>query len=315
MSIKETVVRTTSMSLLKIRKYAPEILTVGALVSGGAAIITSIKQTTTVKPCFKEWDEYQNTVKEYDEKVKFVREDFEKHKDDPGYPIKELPEDEYTEFLRLHDRVTAGTKTAISIINHYALPLAFTAISGACILGLYNVWRARYTAVVAAYTGLQTLYENYKQTVREKYGEAAEKDCTALAVDRQRESKFNHETGTIERTYANASQYARIFDESSVFWKRDAGANFAFLQRQQSLANNLLKINGSLFLNEVYDMLGFPRTKAGSIVGWVHEPGRQQEVDFGFWRLDDERSRAFINGWENSVLLDFNVDGLIYDLI
>lgn len=68
-------------------------------------------------------------------------------------------------------------------------------------------------------------------------------------------------------------------------------------------------------MNEIYDLLGIPRTKAGAVVGWVYDkdhPGDNNYVDFGLY---SERNQDFINGFSRTVLLDFNVNGNILDLI
>jgi hypothetical protein len=76
----------------------------------------------------------------------------------------------------------------------------------------------------------------------------------------------------------------------------------------------MLRVRGHVFLNEVYDALGIERTKAGSVVGWVMGEGRANSIDFGLYD-GRERARAFVNGYERTIILDFNVDGVIYDLI
>ena len=95
-----------------------------------------------------------------------------------------------------------------------------------------------------------------------------------------------------------------------------------FLRRQQDYANEKLKAQGYLFLNEVYDMLGIPRSKAGQIVGWTYKKDNENAdnyVDFGIYDLSsankqlNDQKIAFVNGYERAVLLDFNVDGPIYD--
>ena len=91
-----------------------------------------------------------------------------------------------------------------------------------------------------------------------------------------------------------------------------------FLKDQQRYANDLLKSKGHLFLNEVYDMLGIPRTKAGQVVGWIYDekhPVGDNFVDFGIYDIYNERARDFVNGYERTILLDFNVDGNILDMI
>ena len=114
------------------------------------------------------------------------------------------------------------------------------------------------------------------------------------------------------------SPYAKFFDETSLGWERDADYNLMFLRRQQDYANEKLKSRGHLFLNEVYDMLGIARTKAGNVVGWIYDeknPIGDNYVDFGIYDLYDDKKRRFVNGYEKSILLDFNVDGDILDLI
>ena len=91
-----------------------------------------------------------------------------------------------------------------------------------------------------------------------------------------------------------------------------------FLKDQQRYANDILKSKGHLFLNEVYDMLSIPRTKAGQVVGWIYDekhPVGDNFVDFGIYDIYNERARDFVNGYERTILLDFNVDGNILDMI
>ena len=62
-------------------------------------------------------------------------------------------------------------------------------------------------------------------------------------------------------------------------------------------------------------MLGIPRTKAGQVVGWIFDkdnPIGDNYVDFGLLNTQNE---DFVNGYKRSVLLDFNVDGMILDRI
>jgi hypothetical protein len=115
------------------------------------------------------------------------------------------------------------------------------------------------------------------------------------------------------------SEYARFFDETCEAWERDSEYNLMFLKSQQDFANNKLRAKGYLFLNDVYDALGIPRSKAGQAVGWMYKPDFQSDgdnyVDFGIYNVKRERNRDFVNGYEDAILLDFNVDGVIWDLI
>lgn len=80
----------------------------------------------------------------------------------------------------------------------------------------------------------------------------------------------------------------------------------------------MLISRGHLFLNEVYDMLDLPRTKAGQVVGWVYDKNNTKGdnyVSFGIYNLLRENSRAFVNGYERAIWIDPNVDGTILDKI
>ena len=91
-----------------------------------------------------------------------------------------------------------------------------------------------------------------------------------------------------------------------------------FLRHTQDYFNDLLRSRGSVVLNEVYDYLGIPRTKAGAVVGWIYDeknPKGDNYIDFGIYNIHDRAARDFVNGYERSIWLDFNVDGYILDLM
>ena len=99
------------------------------------------------------------------------------------------------------------------------------------------------------------------------------------------------------------------------YFKRDNEANKDFLLRSQSWANDKLRAQGHCFLNEVYDILGFERTAAGAVTGWVIGNGGDDFIDFGIEDGILEANRAFNRGEEPAIWLDFNVDGVILDYI
>ena len=73
-----------------------------------------------------------------------------------------------------------------------------------------------------------------------------------------------------------------------------------------------------MFLNDVYKMLGIPATKAGQIVGWIYDeknPIGDNFVDFGLYDMNKPVVRDFVNGYERTILLDFNVDGNILEMM
>jgi hypothetical protein len=125
-------------------------------------------------------------------------------------------------------------------------------------------------------------------------------------------------TVTTVEDYTDISEYAFFYTDGCTGWCKDPELNKVFLLQQQQYANDLLKAKGHVFLNEVHDMLGVARTAAGCVVGWIYDeecPNGDNYIDFGIFNVHREANRRFVNGWENTILLDPNVDGNIQHLI
>ena len=123
----------------------------------------------------------------------------------------------------------------------------------------------------------------------------------------------DHETVVSEdvllETDYGTSCYGFKFDEKCAGWSENRETNVYFLRYQQNYANELLRTRGHLFLNEVYDMLGAPRTKLGQVCGWVYK--ENNPIGDNYVDLDIFNDR---NTEDNNVfILDPNVDGCILD--
>lgn len=107
-------------------------------------------------------------------------------------------------------------------------------------------------------------------------------------------------------------RYTRVFDETCVGWTKDSCMNKRFLLDQQKYADHKLKVRGHLFLNEVYDMLGMPRTQFGQVAGWIYDPENPAGPDFVSSGIYDEDA----NDNNNTFRLRFNVmDNILTYLI
>ena len=78
------------------------------------------------------------------------------------------------------------------------------------------------------------------------------------------------------------------------------------LKCEENWANDKLKIDGFVFLNDVYDRLGLPRTRTGQIVGWVLDGEGDGFIDFGITDCEKYEDARFTR---NAFDLNFNVDG------
>lgn len=196
-------------------------------------------------------------------------------------------------------------KGTLSLARLYGPSVLVGVASIALLTGSHVQLTRRNSALMAAYAAVQKAYDDYRERVINEVGSEKELDlhhaATVQIVDKD-------EVRVVDPN--KFSPYAKFFDEYCEQWEKDPELNRIYITCQQNYANNILHARGHLFLNEVYDMLGIPRTKAGAVVGWVVGKDGDNYVDFGMY---EARSENFINGAERSILLDFNVDGVIYD--
>lgn len=293
-------------SEIVVKKHSPEIL----LGVGIAGVVTS-----TVLACkaTMKVNDILEDAKEQIDKVNMV-------KNDPKYADKYNAEDAKKDLSVIY------VQKGVELVKIYLPAFTIGAASIACFLASNNIMKKRNAALGAAYATIDKSYKEYRKRVAERFGEEVEKEIRYNIKAEQIETEVENEDGTKTTVVEEAkvmdpnlySDYARFFDEASPYWQKDPEYNFVFLKAQQAYANDLLRARGRLFLNEVYEMLGIEKSKAGQVVGWVYDdknPVGDNFVDFGIFDMSKERVRAFVNGYEPNILLDFNVDGNIWDLM
>ena len=63
-------------------------------------------------------------------------------------------------------------------------------------------------------------------------------------------------------------KYSKIFDRNCSPWTNDQDYNIMVIKCMERHVNDKLRILGWISLNEVYDLLGFPRELEAQNVGW-----------------------------------------------
>lgn len=291
---------------LGIKKHSPEILVAAGIGTGIIAAIVACKQTIKANDIVAEARKSLQNIED----------------------VKELAannEVEYTEENEQEDRKTIGMQVAVGMVKTYALPVGLGVLSITCILAGHHILKKRNVALAAAYSALSTDFMNYRKRVVNKYGKdvdfmlknGLEKQIVANQV-------VDPETGEVKETKEEVltyegdklSQYARVFDEvGSTQWTPSADHNRAFLLMEQNYFNERIRTRGYIFLNEVYERLGFRPTKAGSVVGWVYQNADYEGIDFGIFTAHTQKAAEFLEGTEPSIILDFNVQGDILSLV
>lgn len=234
-----------------------------------------------------------------------------------------LPEEEYSKKAYRKDLVIASRDAGWSFVKVYALPTAFIALGVYSVVKGHGITVKRNAALSSTLTLVTAGYKEYRARVAEKLGDEAEK---AIYYNKREETTEETVVGSdgkekVKKTKAVAidvpdhSLYAKYFDETNPNWSPSAEQNRMWLQCKQQWANDMLKARGHLFLNDVYKDLGFEITQQGQVVGWVIGGEGDNFVDFGIFTNEDPMARAFVNGDEANILLDFNPDGIVLDQI
>lgn len=229
-----------------------------------------------------------------------------------------LEHPDYSESDRRNDIKLVRIQTIYRATKLYAPAIVVGVVSIALLVKSHRILTQRNLALTAAYAALERGFAEYRARVVAKYG-AEEDEHLRYGTKEITTTDSKGKKKTVVRVApGDPSIYARFFDESSANWGRDSETNFIFLKCQQNWANDRLRAHGHVFLNEVYDMLGLPRSQAGAVVGWLYTANGATDNHVSFGIFDDksnDRVRDFVNGYEGSILLDFNVDGIIYDKI
>jgi hypothetical protein len=207
------------------------------------------------------------------------------------------------------DATYVYAKAVYKIGKLYGPAVGVGIVSVSLLTGAHVSLSRRNTALMAAYATVMKAYDDYRERIIQELGAERELDIRHAKIA----SNVTPDGEEVKVNDPNSwSPYARFFDEGSAHWEKNAEFNRLFVQCQQNYANELLRARGHVFLNEVYDSLGIDRSKAGAVVGWVISKTGDNFIDFGMYEAVNSQ---FINGWERSILLDFNVDGVIYDKI
>lgn len=302
--IPNGITRVFGKAGIQLKKHSPEILVGAGIVGVVGTVVLACRATLKAQ-----------------EVIESTKEDLDKI-----HTCVEKYKEQYTEEDMKKDTVVVYSKTALQLAKLYGPAVMLGTASILCIVKSHNILSTRNAALAAAYATVDTSFKDYRKRVIDRLGEEMDKELRYNIKAEEVEVDTVNEEGEVETRKQTVqvmdtnkhSDFARIYDDGCIGWTKDPEYNFMFLKMQQNHANDMLKSQGFLFLNDVYKMLGIPQTKAGQVVGWVYNeknPVGDNFVDFGLWNIESERVRAFVNGYERNIILDFNVDGVVWELL
>lgn len=289
--VPQTLTRKIGRELLTAKKHSPRAMFVVGIAGTVISTVMACRATLKLPALLDEMQSDVDGVKEL------------KHFDNPAskYPKQE----------NAKDMAYAYAVNVYRVTKLYAPSVLVGAASIGLLTSSHVTLTRRNAGLTAAYSAVQMSFDAYRERVRAELGEERERDLfTATHLEESKDEKGKKQLVRVKDPNG-FSVYAKCFDEFNPEWKKNSEQNRIFLNCKQNYANHLLHARGHVFLNEVYDMLAFPHTKAGCVVGWVIGEA-DNFIDFG---LLNKNASDFINGYERSIWLDFNVDGVIYDKI
>lgn len=297
--------RTASRIGLKFKKHSPEILVVAGVVGVVASTVMACKATLKVN----------EVLDEANADIEKIHAAVEAGHTEAGA--------EYDEAEGKKELAIVYAQSGVKFAKLYGPAVVLGAVSVGCIVASHNILRKRNIAIAAAFASVDRGFKEYRGRVVERFGEELDRELKYNIKAKEIEEKVVDENGeekivtkTVQVGEPERSPYTKCFDESCINWTRNSEDNLTFLMCQQNHANDRLQAKGHLFLNDVYEMLGLPKTKAGQVVGWYWIKGKHESfIDFGIFDLYNEQKRDFVNGYEKSIWLDFVPDGNILDYI
>lgn len=297
----KTLRKSFKKAQLTVRKHSPEILMVAGVIGTVAGAVMACKETLELEDVL---DECKQEKMELEEQYAMC--------------------EKYSEDALKKDQVKLTIKHVAKIVKLYAPSVIMEATSIGVIFASNDIMRKRNASMAAAYATLNSMYKRYRQNVIESYGEEVDKDMR-FGVKHEKVTEIDEDGNKVkidarivdlDNTALAISDYSRFFQMGCKGFDASSGRyNLLYLKGIQAMFNNKLIADGYVMLNDIYRELGFDTIPEGWSIGWVYDeanPIGDNYIDFGLYEARNKNQRA-VNDWEPVILMDFNVDGNLYE--
>ena len=266
---------------LLLKKHAPAILTVIGLASMTAGAVIAVKQTLRLEEVL---DEAELRIRH----------------------AKDVAENVDTRTGQQTMR-KAYLRNALELTKLYGPAVSMFASGVVSVAVGHGLLQKRNVQMVAAYNALEKSFQAYRDRVIRDLGEEKDRDYLLGIEENTVPGKDGKKSTVTDFDPSKMNLFSRVFDKDNQYWQiEDPSFNQFFLTTEQRIINDILLHRGHVFLNEVYDRLGFERMAEGNVIGWIVSKDGPNYVDFGMYDATSEAKRNFINGHEHSIWLSFN---------
>lgn len=284
----------------ELKKHSPEILVVAGVVGTVASTVMACKATTKLSEILEESKEEIDMIHEA--------------------PQKEELADKYDEDMMRKDLALVYFQTGVKVAKLYAPAAILGTLSITAMLTSNNILRKRNVALAAAFATVDKGFKEYRGRVVERFGEQVDyelthniktKEIEEIVVDEKgKEKKVKKTIEVADPTVTN--EYVKYFTRSNPYWDDCQDYVELLFNSQQSYANDRLRIEKVLTLNDVYESLGFQKTKAGMVVGWMLDEENENSDNYVEFRVHKIYIPNEDGTEELAYAIDFNADGNIY---
>lgn len=276
-----------------VQKFSPQILTVVGVAGVVTAGVLAAKATLKLESVIDASKENLDAVK--DKRANLQTED-------------------YSDRAYKRDLTKVYFNTTKDLTKLYGLPIFLGTVSISCIIGGQGIQYKRTVGAVAAYKTLEETFEKYRARVVEEFGEEKDQEFRSSYKVHEATDAEGNVTSTVHGEFKD-QDWVAVYDARNPNWKNSPDYNLMFVKAQETYANQLLGTRGHVLLNDVFDGLGMPRTHEGAVVGWVLDKDGPNFIDFGIQDLQSKSARYLGTDEElgDCILLDFNVQGIIWD--
>lgn len=301
---KENITYAINRIGFAIKKHSPEILVITGIVSAVAGTVLVCKASANVGKVLKKSKDQIDSIHE-----------------------RSKTDEEYEETESGRDLTHVYMTTGLQIVKLYAPAAILGALSVTSVLCSFNILKKRNVALAAAYATVDTKLKDYRNRVIERFGEKVDHELNYNTKEQTFEKTTTDENGNEVKSTETVSVidpsslggYDYFFDEASSYWEKNSSFNKMFLESTETHANNKLRSQGYLTLNDICDMLDLKKSAAGQVVGWTYDRNDPEKdrhyVDFGIHDVNRPGVLEFNEGYERTILLSFNVEGSVLKAI
>ncbi len=245
---------------IKLSKHSPQIMLVVGIIGVVSSTVMACRATTKLSGIIDRTKEESESIHKFE-----------------AADNSTLSEPYSTEDAK-KDLTITYAHTTRDIVKLYAPSIVFGVLSLTSIIMSHHILNDRYLAATSACASVMAGFAEYRGNVRERFGNEVDKELRYNIKPKTIESKtVDEQTGKIKKTKGkigiaapgDLSPFARVYGKGCKYWNDDTDYTLNRLRMEEEYVNHFLKSRGYIFLNDVYERIGFKPVPEGQLYGWV----------------------------------------------